>query len=67
MNTPPCSCSVDSFLRIGFCPLHRAAPDLLDACEVALKVVSEIADIDTQNRAGWAHKQLQEAIDQARK
>lgn len=45
--------------------LIAASPELLAACQQALKVVSEIADIDTENRAGWAHKALQEAIDKA--
>jgi len=35
---------------------------LLNACKTAMKVVSEIADIDSESRAGWAHKALAEAI-----
>lgn len=46
--------------------LIAAAPDLLSACETALKVVSEIADIESGCQAGWAHKQLWEAIQKAK-
>lgn len=45
--------------------LIAAAPDLLEACKSALKVVSEIADIDAESRAGWAHKALDAAIAKA--
>jgi len=45
--------------------LISAAPDLLQACRSALKVVSEIADINCENRAGWAHKALDAAIAKA--
>lgn len=44
----------------------NAFDELLAACESALKVVSEIADIDAENRAGWAHKALAEAIDKVK-
>ena|SRR6185369_9389067 len=40
---------------------------LLAACKTALKVVSEIADIDSESRAGWAHKELDAAIESAEK
>lgn len=45
--------------------LIAAAPDLLAACMTALKVVSELADIDSESRAGWAHKELDTAIAKA--
>lgn len=40
----------------------NAHEELVAACKQALKVVSEIADIRTENRAGWAHKALVAAI-----
>jgi len=38
---------------------------LLAACHQALRVISEIADIDAENRAGWCHKELQQVINEA--
>jgi hypothetical protein len=40
---------------------------LYSACKKAVMVVSEMADIDSQTRAGWAHKDLSEAIEAAEK
>ena len=40
---------------------------LYSACKKAVMVVSEMADIDSQTRAGWAHKDLSKAIEAAEK
>ena len=44
--------------------LIAAAPELLAACKTALVVVSEIADIDNESRAGWAHREQDATIQQ---
>ena len=42
----PCGCRVEespSILRIVYCPLHAAAPEMLAACNEALKFTIKIA------------------------
>lgn len=42
-----------------------ALPDLIEAAKKALKALSQLADVTTENRTGWAHKALAEALGKA--
>jgi hypothetical protein len=58
-------CFCDEYDSIQLIRSVNTFYELLEACKSARKVISEIADIDSQCRAGWAHKALEEAIQKA--
>ena len=41
---PDCNCYAYSDFEIGYCPLHEAAPDLLEACKTALETFDQLSD-----------------------
>ena len=73
-----CGCKITSeknYSSIEYCPLHKAAPDLYEACNVALTVLKDIQDRHTKNSfhnnrvhsdAGEAMKTIQQALNKVK-
>lgn len=52
-----CRCTIDGERRILFCPLHKAAPDMLEAlrnCERAITMQAYDKSLDAQDELALA-------------
>ena len=53
-----------SFMGVGLCPLHAAAPDLLDASKKIVEVFTRRGELVTKEQ-GFIIGELKDAIDKA--